>query len=145
MPASGTVCFREREVAGPAADRPVVSADHGLAGWRSVRRNLELACADAGIDADEARIATALARFEVAPYAERYPRDLTPAERLRVACACAHAVQPEVLLLSEPTAGMPPAEAVAALRTLRALQLQHGLTVLRTTRDAALAAAVVAA
>jgi energy-coupling factor transport system ATP-binding protein len=60
-----------------------------------------------GKTADE-RVESALKAFDLSHLRHRYPRDVSGGERLRVALACLLIVEPELLLLDEPTRGFDP-------------------------------------
>jgi len=75
---------------------------------------------EVALAAGRARAERTLARLGLAALAMRHPRDLSSGERERVAIATVLAVEPDVLLLDEPTRGVDPerkAELAALLRT----------------------------
>ncbi len=140
-PSAGSVCFAEREVQGPGPDRPLVSAETGLVAWRTVEQNLDLALADAkpGMTTEQRQEATrhGLDLVALGDAAQRLPRDLSPAQRVMVSVARSLVLQPDLLLLDEPTAAMTPADAEAVLTALVAVQGRAGCAVvLATARQA---------
>jgi energy-coupling factor transport system ATP-binding protein len=83
-----------------------------------------------------------LASLGLAPYAERYPRDLSVGERQRVSLAAILAAEPAIILLDEPTRGLDYAQKQALVHTLQA-ERAKGHTVVLSTHDVELAAASV--
>jgi energy-coupling factor transport system ATP-binding protein len=73
----------------------------------SVERELYFSLQLRGIDGKtaEERVERALNAFDLSHLRHRYPRDVSGGERLRVALACLLIVEPELLLLDEPTRG----------------------------------------
>lgn len=79
----------------------------------TVEENLALPLryhAPAGMRDQGARTRLLLEAFELTAYAQKKPRELPRLLAPRLALARALALGPEVLLLDEPTAGLPPAE-----------------------------------
>lgn len=68
-------------------------------------------------------------------HALRMPAELSGGMVKRVALARALALEPELLLLDEPTAGLDPDRSAAFVRLIRDLQAQLGLTVVLVTHD----------
>jgi energy-coupling factor transport system ATP-binding protein len=70
-----------------------------------------------GVRGDRRRAWTWLAAVGLAGLEARHPRDLSTGERERLALACVLAVEPDLLVLDEPTRGVDPVrkEALAAL------------------------------
>jgi len=66
---------------------------------------------------------------------DKYPSDLSGGMRKRAALARALALDPELLFLDEPTAGLDPITAAAFDELVRALQRALGLTVFLVTHD----------
>jgi cobalt transport protein ATP-binding subunit len=76
-----------------------------------------------GLDRDEvqARVTTALSAVGMADRRERMPHHLSLGERKRVAIATVLAMQPQVLVLDEPSAGLDPRTRRALIDLLRTL------------------------
>ena len=94
----------------------------------------ELGC----LTADEVHDAVMLklAMVELQPeHGLRMPAELSGGMIKRVALAGALALEPELMLLDEPTAGLDPDRSAAFVRLIRALQSQLGLTVVLVTHD----------
>ncbi len=66
---------------------------------------------------------------------DKYPSDLSGGMRKRAALARALALDPELLVLDEPTAGLDPITAAAFDKLIRDLQQALGLTVFLVTHD----------
>jgi tungstate transport system ATP-binding protein len=105
---------------------------------RSVRGNVEHALQVAGVPADRrsVRAADALADVGLAALAERAARRLSGGEQQRLAIARAQALEPDCLLLDEPTSSLDPAAGAAIERHLLALSAR-GCGLVMTTHDLA--------
>jgi energy-coupling factor transport system ATP-binding protein len=68
----------------------------------------ETVLAEVALAAGEARARHALEQLELTAFAARHPRDLSSGERERVAIATVLAVEPDLLVLDEPTRGVDP-------------------------------------
>jgi cobalt/nickel transport system ATP-binding protein len=79
----------------------------------------------------EARVAHALDQVGMAAYADRPPHHLSFGERRRVAVATVLAMEPEILVLDEPSSNLDPASRRELADILRALDV----TVLMVTHD----------
>ncbi|MDX9954626.1 MAG: ATP-binding cassette domain-containing protein [Anaerolineae bacterium] len=82
----------------------------------------------------DGRVLPLLAHLGLEAYAEAYPRDLSVGERQRVALGAIAVVEPEVLLLDEPTRGLDMALKVALGELLRGW-CAEGRSVLLVTHD----------
>jgi len=82
----------------------------------------------------EARTRAALAAVQMEAYAERASHRLSAGEKKRIAIATVLAMQPEVLALDEPTAGLDPRARRGLIQLLRDLPL----TMLVATHDLAM-------
>ena len=98
----------------------------------TVREELEVTLRNHGLE--DGRVASLLARLGLTAHAETYPRDLSVGERQRVALGAIAVVEPEVLLLDEPTRGLDMALKVALGELLRGW-CARGRAVLLVTHD----------
>ena len=101
---------------------------------RSARANIVHALRAARLDAAPARADAALTRFGLAALAGRPARLLSGGEQQRLAVARAAALDPELLLLDEPTAALDPG-ACARVETMLAQLKAQGVTLLFATHD----------
>jgi energy-coupling factor transport system ATP-binding protein len=80
----------------------------------------ETVLGEVALAADETRARRALEQLELTAFQERHPRDLSSGERERLAIATVLAVEPDLLVLDEPTRGVDPErkrELASLLRT----------------------------
>jgi len=91
-----------------------------------------------GMDADKAAAVAAQALSTVgidkADF-EKSPRELSGGQKRRVAIAGILAMQPKVLVLDEPTAGLDPQGAAAVMELFRRLNRSQGITVIIVSHD----------
>ena len=105
----------------------------------SVGENIGFPLKELGIaTADEIHdlVALKLAMVEMEPeHARLMPAELSGGMIKRAALARALALEPELLLLDEPTAGLDPDRSAAFVELIRSLQGELGLTVVLVTHD----------
>ncbi|WP_351233541.1 ABC transporter ATP-binding protein [Streptomyces sp. NPDC002133] len=99
----------------------------------TVREDVAFGPAAAGLRGAELeeRVAMALRRVGMADYAERPPHHLSFGQRRRVAVATVLAMEPEILVLDEPSSNLDPASRRELADILRSLDV----TVLMVTHD----------
>ncbi|HST13700.1 MAG TPA: ATP-binding cassette domain-containing protein [Gaiellaceae bacterium] len=84
---------------------------------------------EVALGAGEARARAALAKVDLSDLAGRHPRDLSSGERERLALASVLALEPELLVLDEPTRGVDPERKEALARILRSEAPTRGTVV----------------
>jgi len=140
-PTTGRVSFRQR----------VVDAAHALAERRrmamvfqqplladmTVAENAALGLAFRGVGADlcEARVGRWLERLNIAPLRDRRARTLSSGEAQRVALARALVVEPDLLLLDEPFAGLDEPSRGTLLPDLAAILRGDRVTTILVSHD----------
>ncbi|MCX6395750.1 MAG: ABC transporter ATP-binding protein [Propionibacteriales bacterium] len=99
----------------------------------TVRQDVAFGPANAGLrgEALEARVTAALEQVGMAEYADRPPHHLSFGQRRRVAVATVLAMEPDVLVLDEPSSNLDPASRRELADILRGLDV----TVLMVTHD----------
>lgn len=99
----------------------------------SVREDVAFGPASLGLRGEElrARVLAALDRVGMAEYADRPPHHLSFGQRRRVAVATVLAMEPEILVLDEPSSNLDPASRRELADVLRSLDV----TVLMVTHD----------
>jgi energy-coupling factor transport system ATP-binding protein len=85
------------------------------------------------VDGDLQRARRALAQVGLAGLEHRHPRDLSSGERERLALACVLVVEPEILILDEPTRGIDPPRKAELAELLRSEA--HARATLVVTHD----------
>lgn len=134
QPTAGRVSF-----AAAAAGRPPRHAmvfQRPVMLRRSALANLRHALALGGVPFRDRgrRAADALARFGLAPLADRPARLLSGGEQQRLAIARATVLRPELLFLDEPTAALDPSATRAVEAAIRSLHAE-GVTLVMATHD----------
>ncbi|TCJ12939.1 ABC transporter ATP-binding protein [Parasulfuritortus cantonensis] len=111
-----------------------MSQKFSLYGNLSVTQNLDFFARIYGLagTARRARLAWALAEFELAGYADQLSADLPLGYKQRLALACALMHEPEILFLDEPTSGVDPLARREFWQRINGLA-RRGVTVLVTT------------
>ncbi|GAB6286144.1 MAG: ATP-binding cassette domain-containing protein [Methanoregula sp.] len=84
------------------------------------------------------RVHEALKVVGIEHLASRVPHHLSGGEKKRVAIAGVIAMEPEVLVLDEPTAGLDPRGVADLNRFINSLSTKYGMTVIFSTHDVAL-------
>ena len=99
----------------------------------TVRQDVEFGPRNLGVTGDElaARVQGALAAVGMTDYADRPPHHLSFGQRRRVAVATVLAMEPEILVLDEPSSNLDPASRRELAEILRGLDV----TVLMVTHD----------
>lgn len=102
----------------------------------TVEEDVAFAPRQLGLGEDEVRrsVRATLERLDVAHLAGRSPHTLSGGEKRRVALAGVLAMEPEVLILDEPTAGLDPATREELLGVVRGLQ-NRGTSVVMVSHD----------
>ncbi|MQA15240.1 MAG: ATP-binding cassette domain-containing protein [Pseudonocardiaceae bacterium] len=88
-----------------------------------------------GCRREHERTDTILEEFDLADVARMSAGVLSQGDKKRLELAMARALDPKVLLLDEPTAGMSPSETEQTVALLRRLHVEGGLTILLTEHD----------
>ncbi|HNQ30816.1 MAG TPA: ATP-binding cassette domain-containing protein [Methanolinea sp.] len=93
-----------------------------------------------GLDADTVshRVEEALAMVGIEHLKERVPHHLSGGEKKRVAIAGVIAMEPQVIVLDEPTAGLDPKGVKDLISVINALAREYGITVIFSTHDVSL-------
>lgn len=116
----------------------VMFQDGALFSSLTVRENVEVPLRSAGVDAATRRD---LADLKIAmsglPYlaGDKYPSELSGGMRKRAGLARALALDPDIVFLDEPTAGLDPIGAADFDQLIRGLSRSLGLTVFMVTHD----------
>ena len=101
-PSEGAVLLDGVPVTGPRPELGLVFQEPRLMPWLTVRENVEFALPDRPKAERRARAEAALARVDLAGFADALPRALSGGMAQRAAIARALVARPEVLLLDEP-------------------------------------------
>lgn len=91
------------------------------------------------IDNSEEIIKRLLERFELEPFKDRHPYDLSGGQLQKAALIGALLINPSILLIDEPTKGLDPDSKEQLGKTLQAL-MDEGLTIIMVTHDVEFAA-----
>ncbi|MDD1710016.1 MAG: ATP-binding cassette domain-containing protein, partial [Methanoregulaceae archaeon] len=84
------------------------------------------------------RVREALAMVGIEHLKERVPHHLSGGEKKRVAIAGVIAMEPQVIVLDEPTAGLDPKGVKDLISVINALAREYGITVIFSTHDVSL-------
>ncbi|MHB8173666.1 MAG: energy-coupling factor ABC transporter ATP-binding protein, partial [Nitrospirota bacterium] len=103
----------------------------------TVRQEIAYGLINLGLAGDrmEQAVSWALEAVELAGYENRSPFNLSGGEKKRVALASVLAMQPDVLVLDEPTAALDPLGAAKIIKLLNAINSELGITLVFATHD----------
>jgi cobalt/nickel transport system ATP-binding protein len=106
----------------------------------TVEQDIAFGPTNLGLDADtiKHRVHEALRVVGIEHLAGRVPHHLSGGEKKRVAIAGVIAMEPEVLVLDEPNAGLDPRGVADLNRFINSLSAKYGMTVIFSTHDVAL-------
>ncbi|MFF0090424.1 ABC transporter ATP-binding protein [Streptomyces canus] len=136
-PLAGEVSQDGRPLTGPAADRALIFQEDALLPWRTLRANVELPLAIAGLPrAERRRQAEAwLERVGLADHARHLPHRVSGGQRQRAQLARALAGAPRAVLMDEPFGALD-AQTRAGMQDLLVEVLRGtGATVVFVTHD----------
>ncbi len=115
----------------------MVFQNYALFPHMSLRRNVAFGLEMRKLPAREvqSRVEEALALVDLAPYAERLPRQLSGGQQQRVALARALVIRPDILLMDEPLGALDKNLRQAIQVELKRLHAAVGATVVYVTHD----------
>jgi len=139
-PTRGVVRFRGRPVDAPSSlaerRRMATVFQHPLLADMTVAQNVALGLKFRGVgDANGERVRRWLERLGIAPLRDQRARTLSGGQAQRVALARALVLEPEVLLLDEPFAGLDAPTRAELLPDLGAILRQDRVTTMLVTHD----------
>jgi molybdopterin-binding protein len=139
-PARGVVRFRghQADAGSSLAERRRMATvfQHPLLADMTVAQNVALGLRFRGVaDERDARVGRWLERLGIAPFADQRARTLSGGQAQRVALARALVLEPEVLLLDEPFAGLDAPSRAELLPDLGAILRQDRVTTVLVTHD----------
>ena len=107
-PTAGSLLYQGRPVEGVNPNAAMVFQSFALLPWLTVQGNVELGLVARELEASAARKRAAyyLDKVGLDGYEEAYPRELSGGMRQRAGLARALAVEPDLLLMDEPFAGL---------------------------------------
>ena len=146
-PTGGQVLIDGEDLNAPGADRRRIRQKVGLVFQypeyqlfeETVARDIAFGPNNLGLSAEEtdARVRRAMAHvhLDYDKYAERSPFELSGGQMRRVAIAGVLAMEPKVLILDEPTAGLDPRGRDRILGMIRDLHAEGGVTVIMVSHS----------
>src|SRR6185295_11914250 len=128
---SGTILYEGQPLAGVNLKAATVFQSFTLLPWLTVQGNVELGLKARSVpDADaRTRAAFYLDKVGLDGYEEAYPRELSGGMKQRAALARALAVEPDVLFMDEPFAGLDPLTSANLREEVLTLWSDHELPV----------------
>ncbi len=103
----------------------------------TVRQDVAFGPVNLGLDPAviEKRVQEALELVRLTGFEERMPHHMSTGEKKKVAMAGILAMQPEVLVLDEPTAGLDPGGAIRLIRLINDMNRYLGITIITATHE----------
>lgn len=140
-PSNGSIYYREREFS-PSRDMPISLRRQVTTVFqtplllnRSVWANVQFGLKLRGLQNSHHQTAAVLKKVGLEKLSEQRARTLSGGEAQRVALARAMVLQPEVLLLDEPTANLDPYNVGLIEETVKGLNREQGTTVVMVTHN----------
>jgi len=136
-PAGGSVNYLGNAVAGPAPGIAMVFQGFALFPWLDVLENVQIGLEALGLPEAEIRRRSlaAIDMIGLDGFESAYPRELSGGMRQRVSVARALAMEPELLLLDEPMAGMNVEEKEDMCRFILDVNDEFGTTIALIEHD----------
>lgn len=108
QPDRGQIEIAGRPLAGIRLETSLVLQDLGLLPWKTARQNIAFALSARKFTKleTESRVSSLLASLGIAHCADRFPAELSGGQRQRVAIGRALALEPDLLLLDEPSSAL---------------------------------------
>ena len=108
----------------------------------TVEQDVAFGPANMGLDDETVkhRVSESLRIVGLSDYRTRVPHHLSGGEKKRVAIAGIIAMEPQVLVLDEPTAGLDPQGVMEIIRFIHDFTVKYGMTVIFSTHDISLVA-----
>jgi NitT/TauT family transport system ATP-binding protein len=139
QPSAGTIRMGDRPIVAAGTDRVVVFQDatNALFPWLRTQENVEFGLSIQGMAKDEAaeRASQYLELVGLREHAHKFPYELSGGMRQRCQLARALVIEPEVLLMDEPFAGLDAITKRILQKELLRIWRQLGMTVLYITHD----------
>jgi NitT/TauT family transport system ATP-binding protein len=137
-PNAGAVLIGGEPLRGVRPQTAVIFQDFGLLPWKTARANAELPLRFAGrggARVNAGLVDSLLAEFGLAPFAKRYPHQLSGGMRQRLAIVRALAAGPELLLMDEPFSSLDAFTREDAQDFLLNVQRKRNLTIIIVTHS----------
>jgi len=103
----------------------------------TVKQDVAFGPMNLGLDIEEVekRVRESLEIVRLSGFEDRAPHHLSTGEKKKVAIAGILAMQPEVLVLDEPTAGLDPGGAIRLIKLINEMNRYRGITIIISTHE----------
>jgi NitT/TauT family transport system ATP-binding protein len=136
-PTHGNVTVNDEPLSGQRSGTSIILQKDGLFPWKTVYNNITLGMLNKKLTQDEIedRVMSILKELEIEDQKDKYLNQLSGGQRQRVAIARAIAMEPDLLLMDEPSASLDRIAKERFQDQLLKLYQDHDLTMVLVTHD----------
>lgn len=136
-PMTGSVGISEQPIKGIRKDTALILQDYGLFPWKTVWKNVSLGLQVRGIDKrmEKQLVGSILVELGIEKYKQKFPMELSGGQKQRVAIARSLALNPDLLLMDEPSSALDAITKEHLQNLILRLYKAHPMTIMMVTHS----------